>query len=51
LNVPAGHLVQAAAPTVENVPLGHAMQAEALEEPGSAEKVPAGHWMQELKLL
>ena len=51
LNVPAGHLVQAAEPATENVPLGHVMQADALEEPDSAENVPAGHCMQEVKLL
>jgi hypothetical protein len=51
LNVPTGHLVQAAEPAVENVPLGHFVQTEALVEPGSAEKVPAGHCMQLLKLL
>ena len=46
-----GHLVQAAEPATENVPLGQLVQADALEEPDSAENVPAGHCMQEVKLL
>ena len=43
LNVPAGHLVQAAEPAVEYVPFGHITQTLALVDPDTAPKVPAGH--------
>jgi len=51
LNVPAGHLVQAAEPAVEYVPFGHITQELALVDPDTAPKVPAGHKMQLLTLL
>ena len=51
LNVPTGHLVQAAEPAVEYVPFGHITQALALMDPETAPKVPAGHKMQLLTLL